>query len=746
MRTTTAGELAVLAANERQVTYRVKVENGSGTMIDLTSWVHHLTWDLDIDQPVSGATVYFIRADGATQSLSPLRTDSSLNVEDDLVTFSAQVYPGRTLTIEVATTAIAAAIVAGDYKLMFSGKIDAVNFDDNPIAAICRDAGGLLVDRYTGANWLGSGPIAGSGTVSKILDAGVFSTSQAGAIEDGDIITVDGVDYVVSDFDGTTGCRLSGTYDFTFSGRPFTISRNYRTFQIYGSTPGTGTVNSAFGAATFSTSQAGKIADGYTITVLDVEYTITAFDGTTHATLKPGIPSFGAVAFTINAAEVELVMQEILDDAVDDGPLPIAVPLNTPVSPAFLITEYKQQNQPVMTALLELAGVPGWDVRYWFDETSGTFKLTLRDPNRTKTVPDYTFGPNAYFKVSRLAIDRTKVRNTFEITYFDRTLKSRRKLSTSDSTSQLQFGLQYMRDDEPDGSPINSVVEATAKIEAMLADLKDPKAEQEIETHFFWPAELGDLYRHSPNAVHYNTNQDFAVVRIEHELGPGNHRTRLLTRASPAARHVGWLPPPRPTPLPVTAPVIHAVTGLTLVDPITARLTLNVGVPGLDIDPASVLGASIEPRGVTLAQLASERAMAHKSTGTSIPNTALTSVQLDTDDYLSSGITRVGSKLVVASAGDYSVTGYVVWDANATGNRLLELFRKDVFGTTLFTRRVTGPAISWTTPAGTVGNEMVIAFVTQMAPGESFAMNAYQDSGGARNIVLAYLEVIGING
>ena len=64
---------------------------------------------------------------------------------------------------------------------------------------------------------------------------------------------------------------------------------------------GAGTVTiSAGGAATFSTSQAGKIGDGLQIAVGGVAYTISSFDGTTSATLS-GAPNQGPVGFTIGS-------------------------------------------------------------------------------------------------------------------------------------------------------------------------------------------------------------------------------------------------------------------------------------------------------------------------------------------------------------------------------------------------------------------------------------------------------------
>lgn len=147
-RSQTAPEATLLAGAERQITRRVKVANGQGTMIDVSAWVEKTTRDRDIDQPVSALTVEFRRDAGTTQSLSPFRTDSTLNRLDDGITFSPLIDAGRAITFELATTALGVAPVAGDYKLLFKGEIDDNDLSNSPLVVDCRDQGGLLVDRW----------------------------------------------------------------------------------------------------------------------------------------------------------------------------------------------------------------------------------------------------------------------------------------------------------------------------------------------------------------------------------------------------------------------------------------------------------------------------------------------------------------------------------------------------------------------------------------------------------------------
>jgi len=67
-------------------------------------------------------------------------------------------------------------------------------------------------------------PVAGSGTLAANAGVGTFSTSQAGVIVNGSVVTVASVNYVVSNFNGTTGCTLSGTPTFTSASFTYTGS------------------------------------------------------------------------------------------------------------------------------------------------------------------------------------------------------------------------------------------------------------------------------------------------------------------------------------------------------------------------------------------------------------------------------------------------------------------------------------------------------------------------------------------
>lgn len=396
MRTTTAPELTTLAATTRIVTPRIKVANGSGTMIDLTSWMSSASIEHDVDQPVGGATISFVRAHGATQSLSPLRTDSTLNV-NDVPTYSPLLDLNRSVTIEIATTDPGATIVAGDYKMLFKGTIDVVNFEKNPVTVECRDLGAPLVDR-----WIETEATFGSG--------------------------------------GGTAIQ--------------TVMQNI--------------IDSVFGAAVYT--------------------------------------------------------------------------LYVPVSPGFNIVAYKQQKMSVMDALQDLVQIIGWDVRFKWDSGTSTFRLTLTEPDRTKTVPDHTFGPSQYIDITRLNLDLTNIRNVVTVSYRNSAnFGNRAVVTASDAPSITKYGRRFFFIQEADISPIDTSAEATTMAEAARDDLKEPKADQEVHMPFFWPVDLGDLYRYSDNDVHYDTNQDLSVVEIKHEIAANHHRTNVKVRGTPIGQYMTWL-------------------------------------------------------------------------------------------------------------------------------------------------------------------------------------------------------------
>lgn len=396
MRTATAPELAVLAGVVYKVVPRLKVENGSGTMVDVTTWMEGFKIDVDIDKPVSELSVSFRRDNAPFESLAPFRGDSTLN-RDDTASYSPLLDVGRSITLEVATIAPAATPVAGDYKLLFVGLLDVINWEHSPVSISARDLGGVLVDRW------------------------IETVARYGSLE--------------------------------------------------------------------------------------------------------GVP-------------MEVVIQQILNAGHGAG----VITLNVADDPNYDISPgYFQQEMSEMEAFQTLAQLRGMDIRYKFVESSGAFELTISEPPRSKTVPDYTFGPSQYFDVTSLFIDVQDIRNVVQGEYHEADTFFRNTVIREDATSETRYGRRFFKIVEGDDSPIDSEAEMVVMVEAALADLKEPKAEQEIELPFFWPIDLNDLYRFTENGVHYNSPQDWAVTSYSHEFTRNKIRTRIKVRGTPAGAYLNWL-------------------------------------------------------------------------------------------------------------------------------------------------------------------------------------------------------------
>ncbi|MBV9772649.1 MAG: hypothetical protein JO040_01785 [Gemmatimonadetes bacterium] len=250
------------------------------------------------------------------------------------------------------------------------------------------------------------------------------------------------------------------------------------------------------------------------------------------------------------AVAVEAVMQRILDDNLGAG----AVTLWVPASPGWMIKDFKQEKDSVLEALRKLAQQFGWDLRYRWDAGTSSFRLKLFAPQRTRvvnvptdpanTAPDWTFGPSRYLDVSTLRLARAGIRNYIRVQYLDRSTTPS-QLRTSDAydpDSMAKYGRRFMElQEDTEKSAIDTPAEAAQLAQSVLSDLADPRAEQEVEMHFFWPAELGDYYLFQANGVHYDQDQVGAVVAVKHQITREQQRTTINTRGRAAGAYRDWL-------------------------------------------------------------------------------------------------------------------------------------------------------------------------------------------------------------
>lgn len=226
------------------------------------------------------------------------------------------------------------------------------------------------------------------------------------------------------------------------------------------------------------------------------------------------------------------VMQAILNDWAP------GVTLYAPVDPGANLSTFRAEKGPVLEVLRNLALLIGWDVGYRWDSSAASWRLTLINPNRAVSTPDYTLSSDLYLKLSKTALDRSSVRNVVRVVYGPN--PGRAVVTRSDSTSISRYGRRFMELAEAEDSAIDTQAEAERFADAALADLKDPKVELEAELHLFPWVQLGDFYAFSPNGIHFDAEQRAAVVGVRHRYALGERRTTLSLRGQPAGAYSRW--------------------------------------------------------------------------------------------------------------------------------------------------------------------------------------------------------------
>ena len=268
---------------------------------------------------------------------------------------------------------------------------------------------------------------------------------------------------------------------------------------------------------------------------------------------------------------VESVMQNILNDNYLSD-----ISLYTPTSPGWYVKKFKQDRVNVLDALQNLAKQIGYSVRYKYDNSTSNWRLTFYCPDRTKSTVDYTFETDKILEVDRVSLDISGIRNVISVWYGPST--NRQQYTASDSTSISKYGRRFMEIKEGATSQIDTTSEATTLANAILNDLKDPKAEVEVVVPFFPFVELGDLYRFKGGNDLFTSDINLAIVSFAHTITESDFETSLICRGKPAGAYLNWhsnntaWSGARDTTPPAT-PTISAVT------PISGGLRVTLPTP-----------------------------------------------------------------------------------------------------------------------------------------------------------------------
>jgi len=154
---------------------RVWVEDAAGAMRDYSvrdslDWGVAVELQGDIDAPISTATVKLWREQmGTMRTLAPLRSNAAYNVNGPAIN------AGRKIQIDVACPGLGATPTEDDYRIVFQGYVDSVDWAANPMTLECRDKGAVLADAW----YIGPTLIGASDATQPIQDALVEMLEKA---------------------------------------------------------------------------------------------------------------------------------------------------------------------------------------------------------------------------------------------------------------------------------------------------------------------------------------------------------------------------------------------------------------------------------------------------------------------------------------------------------------------------------------------------------------------------------------
>lgn len=218
----------------------------------------------------------------------------------------------------------------------------------------------------------------------------------------------------------------------------------------------------------------------------------------------------------------------------------ITTPLFTPVSPNWLVKQFKQERMPLYEALSNIVMQFGWDLRYRYT-VGNLINLTLYEPDREKNTADFSFGPDDYYDLSGMATTLDGVRNRIHLTYGPSGARATVSVESAGSLSKYRIP-RVMWIEESSNSPLSLESEASRMALACLKDLAFPKFAMQATMPLFPWAQLGDVYTFTGNDLVFDQSKDFSVAGYTHDIKGGKATTTLRLRdGKPSGAYGRWL-------------------------------------------------------------------------------------------------------------------------------------------------------------------------------------------------------------
>jgi hypothetical protein len=600
VRTLTAAQSRVLSGQNRSTHLRIEVNRGGAGLVDLTDlegrdWVESFDYGGGVDVRAVTGTVRLHRQSN-NLNLAPLVDGSKLNSGGTLIDV------GHELVAKTAAIAQDAVPVDADFVEVFRGEIDRTDFAASPMQLKVTDLGGLLVRRFI-EKQIAYGSALGT-KVEEVMqdildDHNVENQVTIAADYTWDatttVTTSDTSEIVSGDFVGliSDGAAPYFEVDVITAGVSFTIKNPAsRTIPSGGGDGATLKIPNAKRVTLFSENGSAATpfnpsdSPGFLLlpyaqskeTVMRALETLAQqigwlvkyqfHDNTSQFQLQLFAPeravaAQGTLSLTGLPSDAETFqINTTVMTARSAGPLTAnefligadAATTAKNIVTALTTTSTEKDNLTAFTG----ASVPTDVVIAWgaigvggnavvFTEAlsnatadgAGTLGGTIAGSDG-KTTPDFTFNEDIITNYQQLAVDRQDVRNAMRLAFTAAT-GTRFELFRKDQASIDKFGRLYMEIAEAGSSQIDTFEEAAAFLDAAMADLREPDAEQAVEVLYFWPVEDTDLFRFLANGDHYDADQDLAIVTWRHVLKRKRNRTVLTTRGKPSGGRRRWL-------------------------------------------------------------------------------------------------------------------------------------------------------------------------------------------------------------
>jgi hypothetical protein len=237
---------------------------------------------------------------------------------------------------------------------------------------------------------------------------------------------------------------------------------------------------------------------------------------------------------------IESVMAQIRSDWA-----PFLPGIVTPVSPAYMVKKFLQEKSSVLAAVRDkLALLIGFDYRWrWIDRT--TFAPVFQQPERDTPVVDAVFPPTEYVAIPKLGGTGDDIRNAGRGKWVDQN-GDVHTIDVFADDSIARFGgpgkgERWFEIALGADSPIRDEAGMRTLLGAAISDLAFPSLDFDIETTYFWPAEIGDYYQFGANQNQFTADQFAAVIGVTHTISRGSMRTTFRLRGKPAAAYRRWL-------------------------------------------------------------------------------------------------------------------------------------------------------------------------------------------------------------